>query len=82
ASLLREGCTSGESLERMAERLGYTDRPLRRAFQREFEVTPVQYLQTCRLLLAKSLLTDSDLPVSQVAAAAGFKSVRRFNDLF
>ena len=82
ASLLREGCTSGESLERMAERLGYTDRHLRRAFQREFEVTPVQYLQTCRLLLAKSLLTDSDLPVSQVAAAAGFKSVRRFNDLF
>lgn len=82
ASLLREGCTSGESLERMAERLGYTDRHLRRAFQREFEATPVQYLQTCRLLLAKSLLTDSDLPVSQVAAAAGFKSVRRFNDLF
>lgn len=82
ASLLREGCTSGESLERMAAKLGYTDRHLRRAFQREFEVTPVQYLQTCRLLLAKGLLTDTDLPISQVAAAAGFKSVRRFNDLF
>lgn len=82
AALLREGCTSGESLERMAARLGYTGRHLRRAFQREFEVTPVQYLQTCRLLLAKSLLTDTYLPVGRVASAAGFSSVRRFNDLF
>lgn len=82
ASLLRESCTSGESLERLAAKLGYTDRHLRRAFQREFEVTPVQYLQTCRLLLAKSLLADSNLPMGQVAKAAGFRSVRRFNDLF
>lgn len=82
AALLRENCTSGESLERLAARLGYTDRHLRRSFEREFSVTPVQYLQTCRLLLAKSLLTDTDLPVAQIAGASGFKSVRRFNDAF
>jgi AraC family transcriptional regulator of adaptative response / DNA-3-methyladenine glycosylase II len=45
-------------------------------------VSPVQYLQTCRLLLAKNLLTDTDLPVLDVAMATGFGSLRRFNDLF
>ena len=82
AALLRESCTSGEGIERLAERLGYTDRHLRRVFEEEFHVTPVQYLQTCRLLLAKSLLMDTSLPVAQVAQAAGFKSVRRFNHVF
>ena len=42
----------------------------------------MEYLQTCRLLLAKSLLTDTGLPVLEVAMAAGFGSLRRFNDLF
>jgi len=69
-------------LDRLASRLGYTDRHLRRAFEAEYHVSPVQYLQTCRLLLAKSLLTDSDLPVLDVAMAAGFGSLRRLNDLF
>lgn len=82
AVLLREECASGESIERLAARLGYTDRHLRRAFEAEFDVTPVQYLQTCRLLLAKSLLTDSNLPIAHIAHAAGFSSVRRFNQLF
>lgn len=82
ARLLKENCTSGDSMERLAARLGYTGRHLRRAFEREFDVTPLQYLQTCRLQLAKSLLADTDLPISQVAVASGFGSVRRFNDVF
>ncbi len=82
AMLLRENCSSGIGLEALSTKLGYTSRHLRRVFMEEFGVTPVQYLQTCRLLLAKSLLTDSDLPVSQVAYASGFGSVRRMNDLF
>ena len=82
AVLLRERCTSGEKVDELAARLGYTDRHLRHAFEQEFQVTPVQYLQTCRLLLAKSLLTDTELPMAQVAQAAGFGSVRRFNHLF
>lgn len=82
AELLRERCSGGESVEQLAGKLGYTDRHLRRVFEGEFGVTPVQYLQTCRLLLAKSLLTDTCLPIGDVAMAAGFGSVRRFNHLF
>lgn len=82
ADYLREHCASGESLEVLAGKLGYTTRHLRRVFMDEFCVTPVQYLQTCRLLLAKSLLTDTTLPVARVAEVAGFGSVRRMNDLF
>jgi AraC family transcriptional regulator, regulatory protein of adaptative response / DNA-3-methyladenine glycosylase II len=66
----------------LASRLGVSDRHLRRIFVAEHGVTPVQYLQTRRLLLAKQLLTDSRLPVTQVALASGFRSVRRFNAAF
>jgi AraC family transcriptional regulator of adaptative response / DNA-3-methyladenine glycosylase II len=66
----------------LASRLGVSDRHLRRIFVAEHGVTPVQYLQTRRLLLAKQLLTDSRIPVTQVALASGFRSVRRFNAAF
>lgn len=70
------------SLADLAAKLGVSDRHLRRIFVTEHGVTPLQYLQTRRLLLAKQLLTDSSLPVSQVALASGFKSLRRFNAAF
>ena len=82
ARLFEENCGSGQSLKEYARRLGYSERHLRRAFSTEFKVSPVQYLQTCRLLLAKNLLTDTDLSTLDVAMAAGFGSLRRFNDLF
>ena len=82
ARLLEENCGSGQNLKQLASQLGYTDRHLRRVFLEEYHVTPVQYLQTCRLLLAKNLLTDTDLSVLNVAMAAGFGSQRRMNDLF
>ena len=82
ATMIREQCDSGGSIESIAAKLGYTGRHLRRAFVEEFGVTPSQYALTCRLLLAKSLLTDSDMPVARVAEASGFGSVRRFNDVF
>lgn len=82
ARLLEEGCGSEESIEELASHLGCTDRHLRRAFLAEYNVSPIQYRQTCRLLLAKNLLTDTGLPVIEVAMAAGFGSLRRFNDLF
>ena len=66
----------------LAARLGVSDRHLRRIFAAEHGVTPVQYLQTRRLLLAKQLLTDTPLPVTQVALASGFRSLRRFNAAF
>ena len=82
AGLLEEHCGSGFSLEELAKQLGCTGRHLRRAFAAEYRVTPVEYLQTCRLLLAKRLLTDTKLSVLEVAMTAGFGSLRRFNELF
>lgn len=70
------------SVARLAARLGVSERHLRRIFVAEHGVTPLQYLQTRRLLLAKQLLTDSRLPVAQVALAAGYRSLRRFNAAF
>lgn len=82
ARVLEEHCGNGETLEDLAGRLGCTGRHLRRVFMEEFHVTPVQYLQTCRLLLAKNLLTDTNLPVIDVAMASGFGGLRRFNGAF
>jgi AraC family transcriptional regulator of adaptative response / DNA-3-methyladenine glycosylase II len=59
-----------------------TDRHLRRIFQATHGVAPHDYLTTQRLLLAKQLLTDTPQPVTQVALASGFESLRRFNAAF
>lgn len=82
ALLMEEDCLCESSLEELAGSLHVTDRHLRRVFVSEYGVSPVQYLQTCRLLLAKSLLTDTNLSVTDVAFTAGFGSIRRFNALF
>ena len=66
----------------LAARLGVSDRHLRRIFEAQLGVSPLQYLQTRRLLTAKQLLTDTDLPVTAVALASGFASLRRFNAAF
>ena len=63
----------------LAQRLGVSDRHLRRIFEQQLGVSPLQYLQTRKLLAAKQLLADTALPVSQVALASGFGSLRRFN---
>jgi AraC family transcriptional regulator of adaptative response / DNA-3-methyladenine glycosylase II len=73
---------NGGSLERLASELGLGTRQLRRVVQHEFGVSPIELAQTQRLLLAKQLLTESTLPITQVAFASGFESVRRFNALF
>jgi AraC family transcriptional regulator of adaptative response / DNA-3-methyladenine glycosylase II len=73
---------NGGNLDRLAYDLGISTRQLRRVVQQEFGVSPVELAQTQRLLLAKQLLTESNLPIIQVAFASGFESVRRFNALF
>ncbi len=70
------------SVERLAERLGISDRHVRRIFEAQFGVSPLQYLQTRRLLTAKQLLTDTNLGVTQIALHSGYNSVRRFNAAF
>ena len=72
----------GATVARLAARLGVSDRHLRRIFEAALGVSPLQYLQTRRLLTAKQLLTDTAMPVTQVALASGFASVRRFNAAF
>lgn len=80
--LIESGVMDEGGAGRLAERVGVSDRHLRRVFDTEFGVSPVEYAQTHRLLLAKRLLTDTRLPVTDVALASGFASVRRFNALF
>jgi AraC family transcriptional regulator, regulatory protein of adaptative response / DNA-3-methyladenine glycosylase II len=82
AGLIEDGLLNESGIEALATRLGVTDRHLRRVFQSEFGVSPVEFAQTQRLLLAKRLLTDTGLPVTEVALASGFGSLRRFNALF
>ena len=82
ASLIEDGVASGAPLVHLAQRLGVTDRHLRRLFFTSFGVAPIDFAQTQRLLLAKRLLTDTPMAIVEVAFASGFRSVRRFNDLF
>ena len=67
---------------RAARHLGVSERHLRRIFAAVHGVSPLQYVRTRRLLLAKQLLTETTLPVAQVALASGFASLRRFNAAF
>jgi AraC family transcriptional regulator of adaptative response / DNA-3-methyladenine glycosylase II len=84
AQAIERAVQAGEAvaLPALAARLGVTDRHLRRIFQAAHGVAPRDYLATQRLLLAKQLLTDTALPVAEVALASGFASVRRFNAAF
>jgi AraC family transcriptional regulator of adaptative response / DNA-3-methyladenine glycosylase II len=82
ASMMEDFALEKSGPDTIAARLGITGRHLRRAFGAEFGVSPVEFAQTQRLLLAKRLLTDTALPVTEVAFASGFGSLRRFNALF
>ena len=83
AARIEAGALAGSgSLEELAASLGLSSRQLRRAVRKELGVSPVELAQTNRLLLAKRLIAETQLPMVQVAFAAGFDSVRRFNALF
>ncbi|MGD7216909.1 bifunctional transcriptional activator/DNA repair enzyme AdaA, partial [Ralstonia pseudosolanacearum] len=82
ARMIDEGFLQQHDLAALAAAVGVTDRHLRRIFRAEFDVSPIEYAQTQRLLLAKRLLTDTAMPVGDVAYAAGFGSVRRLNSGF
>ena len=82
ALIMEEDCPGTRKISELAAMIGISDRHLRRVFFAEYGVSPMKYLQTHRLLLAKNLLSDTKLKVTDVAMAAGFGSIRRFNDLF
>jgi AraC family transcriptional regulator of adaptative response / DNA-3-methyladenine glycosylase II len=76
--LLDDGARLGD----IAEEFGLSSRQMRRIVQQEMGVSPIELMQTRRLLLAKQLLTETNLPVTEIAFASGFSSLRRFNDAF
>lgn len=79
---IEDGALNEISVPELAAEMGISDRHLRRVIQDEFGVPPNKLLETQRLLTAKLLLTDTTLPVVDVAFASGFSSLRRFNDAF
>ena len=83
-ALIGEGILdgAGNSVENLAERLGVGGRQLRRLFIQHLGASPTAVAQTRRVLFAKQLIHDTDLPMTEVAAAAGFGSLRRFNETF
>ena len=78
--LIAEGALDGDgSVEDLAERLGVGSRYLNKLFHRELGVAPSAIGKTQRLLLARQLIVETALPLTEIAFAAGFGSVRRFN---
>lgn len=82
AARIEAGFLNEGSVDALAAALGVTARHLRRTVQAELGVSLVQLAQSRRLALAKQLLHDTPLPMAEVAFAAGFASLRRFNALF
>jgi len=81
---IEEGALDGPraSVERLADSLGVGERQLRRLFDQHIGASPLAVAQTRRVLFAKQLLHETRLPMASVAMAAGFGSIRRFNDTF
>lgn len=80
--LIEAGALDSANVETLAARLGMGERQLRRLFQQHLGASPISIAQTRRILLAKQLIQDTRLPMTEVAAAAGFGSIRRFNEIF
>jgi AraC family transcriptional regulator of adaptative response/methylated-DNA-[protein]-cysteine methyltransferase len=72
----------GQSVEGLADTLGMTTRHLRRLFVRYAGASPTEVAATARVQRAKRLVDETTLPMSEIAFAAGFKSIRRFNAAF
>jgi AraC family transcriptional regulator, regulatory protein of adaptative response / DNA-3-methyladenine glycosylase II len=83
-ALITDGALDGNgaSVEKLAERLGLGERQLRRLFHQHLGASPVSVAQTRRVLFAKQLIHETRMPMTEVALAAGFGSVRRFNETF
>ncbi len=80
--LIEGGVLDDAGVDELAARLGIGARHLARLFQRHIGASPTETARTLRLQRAKRLLDDTDLPITEVAYGAGFKSLRRFNAAF
>jgi AraC family transcriptional regulator of adaptative response / DNA-3-methyladenine glycosylase II len=81
-ALIEDGALDASSVDALASRLGIGERQLRRLFRQHLGASPIGVAQTRRILLAKQLIHGTQLPMIQVALAAGFRSLRRFNETF
>ncbi len=80
--LIDDGALVDGDIEALADRLGVTARHLRRLFDRHLGVSPIAVEQTRRVHLAKKLIHETQLPLTEIAFAAGYGSIRRFNESF
>lgn len=80
--LIRDGALDRDGVDSLAARLGIGPRHLDRLFRRHIGASPLQVARTMRVQRAKRLLDQTVLPMSEVAARAGFASLRRFNAVF
>ena len=80
--LIQEGFLDEASVADLADRLGIGPRHLLRLFLRHTGATPSEIAATRRVQTAKRLIDNTAMPLSEIAFAAGFRSIRRFNDAF
>jgi AraC family transcriptional regulator of adaptative response / DNA-3-methyladenine glycosylase II len=83
-ALIADGALDGADAgaDELAERVGVGGRQLRRLFRKHLGATPIAVAQTRRVLFAKQLIQDTSMGMAEIALAAGFGSVRRFNETF
>jgi len=81
-ALIELGALDERDITALAERVGIGERQLRRLFQQHLGASPIAVAQTRRILLAKQLIHETRMPMTEIAYAAGFGSVRRFNETF
>lgn len=80
--LISRGDADDMNLDQFAAKLGVSDRHLRRLFDQHVGASPIEVAASRRLHLAKQLLTQSTLSVTEIAFASGYQSIRRFNEAF
>jgi AraC family transcriptional regulator of adaptative response / DNA-3-methyladenine glycosylase II len=78
--LVAEGALDRGSVDELAARVGAGGRHLRRLFEEHLGASPLAVAQTRRVHFAKKLLDETALPITEIAHASGFASLRRFND--
>jgi AraC family transcriptional regulator of adaptative response / DNA-3-methyladenine glycosylase II len=81
-ALVEMGALDEASVDALASRVGVGERQLRRLFQQHLGASPIAVAQSRRVLLAKQLIHETRLPMTEIAMAAGYGSLRRFNDTF
>jgi AraC family transcriptional regulator of adaptative response / DNA-3-methyladenine glycosylase II len=81
-ALIELGALDNGNVDALAERLGVGERQMRRLFRQHLGASPIGVAQTRRILLAKQLIHETHLPMTEIAFAAGFGSIRRFNEIF